>query len=171
MPPFSLPPCGGGAGWGVGRLRQGSAPHRDPHPRPLPTRGRGAERCVANHALTSIICASLLLALALPSFAAEIAPDDRRSAYVDMSRETKAMQDDDTANPGMLAVLDGEALWNRRAGAANRSCADCHNDATLSMKGVVARYPAFDARSGKPIDLEERINLERTERQKAAPLG
>ena len=87
-----------------------------------------------------------------------------------MSRETKAMQDDDTANPGMLAVLDGEALWNRKAGVANRSCTDCHNDAMLSMKGVAARYPAFDARSGKPIDLEERINLERTERQKALPL-
>src|SRR5262249_32680771 len=62
--------------------------------------------------------------------AADIAPGDRRSGYDDMSRETKAMQDDDTANPGMLAVLDGEALWNRKVGAANRSCADCHGDAT-----------------------------------------
>jgi sulfur-oxidizing protein SoxA len=87
-----------------------------------------------------------------------------------MSRETKAMQDDDTANPGMLAVLDGEALWNRKAGAANRSCADCHNDATQSMKGVAARYPAFDASSGRPIDLEERISIERSEHQKAPPL-
>jgi L-cysteine S-thiosulfotransferase len=103
----------------------------------------------------------------LPSVAAEIARGDRHSAYADMSRESKAMQDDDTANPGMLAVLDGEALWNNKVGAANRSCADCHNDATTSMKGVAARYPAFDARSGKPIDLEERINLERTERQQA----
>ena len=39
------------------------------------------------------------------------------------------MQDDDTANPGMLWVLDGEALWNRKAGAAGKSCADCHGDA------------------------------------------
>ena len=28
------------------------------------------------------------------------------------------MQDDDTSNPGMLAVLDGEALWQVKAGAA-----------------------------------------------------
>ena len=27
------------------------------------------------------------------------------------------MQDDDAANPGMLWVLDGEALWNRTEGA------------------------------------------------------
>ena len=35
-----------------------------------------------------------------------------------MSAETKAIQDDDTANPGMLWVLDGEALWNAKAGEA-----------------------------------------------------
>ena len=58
------------------------------------------------------------------------------------------MQDDDTANPGMLWVLDGEALWSRKAGAAGRACADCHGDARASMKGVAARYPAFDATRG-----------------------
>jgi L-cysteine S-thiosulfotransferase len=122
-------------------------------------------------ALTAVISASLLVGLALaPSQAAEIAPQDRRSGYVDLSHETKAMQDDDTANPGMLAVLDGEALWNRKTGTANLSCAGCHGDAATSMKGVAARYPAFDAASGKPVDLEERINLERTARQKAPPL-
>jgi len=39
---FSLPPCGGGSGWGVGRIGSESAFGHDPHPRPLPTRGRGA---------------------------------------------------------------------------------------------------------------------------------
>jgi L-cysteine S-thiosulfotransferase len=111
-----------------------------------------------------------LVASFIPSFAAGIAPADRRSAYADMSRETRAMQDDDTANPGMLSVLDGEALWSRKAGAANRSCADCHDDATQSMKGVAARYPAFDTASAKPVDLEERINLERVRHQQAPPL-
>ena len=70
------------------------------------------------------------------------------------------MQDDDTANPGILAVIDGEARWIRKTGSANISCADCHGDAKASMKGVTARYPAFDAGSGKPVDLEERINLD-----------
>lgn len=137
--------------------------------------GRASELAVRMRApplaFGRIFCALLLFALTLfPSLATEISPGDRRSAYADMSRESKAMQDDDTANPGMLAVLDGEALWNRKVGAANRSCADCHNDATSSMKGVAARYPAFDNLSGKPIDLAERINLERNDHQKAPPL-
>src|SRR5580658_5849200 len=119
--------------------------------------------------------AKFLLALLLPisvvpCFGAEIAPADRRSGYADMSRETRAMEDDDTANPGMLSVLDGEALWNQKAGAAGRSCADCHGDAAQSMKGVAARYPAFDAASAKPVDLEDRINLERARHQQAKPL-
>jgi L-cysteine S-thiosulfotransferase len=84
-----------------------------------------------------------------------------------MSRETQAMQDDLTANPGMLSVLDGEALWSRKAGAADRSCADCHGDAAIGMKGVAARYPAFDAAQRRPINLDQRINICRAERQQA----
>ena len=38
------------------------------------------------------------------------------------------------------------------------------------MKGVAARYPAFDAARGRPVDLDGRINLCRTEQQKATPL-
>ena len=40
------------------------------------------------------------------------AGSDRRSGYADHEPETRAMQDDDTANPGMLWVLEGEALWS-----------------------------------------------------------
>ncbi|MGZ3296771.1 MAG: sulfur oxidation c-type cytochrome SoxA, partial [Xanthobacteraceae bacterium] len=91
--------------------------------------------------------------------AAEIPSADRKSGYDFMGRETRAMQDDDTANPGMLWVLDGEALWKRKDGAAGKSCADCHGDAQNSMKGVAARYPAFSPARGRPIDLEQRINM------------
>ena len=38
------------------------------------------------------------------------------------------------------------------------------------MKGVAARYPSYDAARGKLLDLEARINLSRTEHQKAAAL-
>src|SRR6266702_5597963 len=40
----SLPPCGGGLGRGVVRLSTSVHESRDPHPQPLPTRGRGARR-------------------------------------------------------------------------------------------------------------------------------
>jgi sulfur-oxidizing protein SoxA len=88
-----------------------------------------------------------------------------------MTRETRAMQDDDTANPAMLWVLDGETLWQRKEGSAGKSCADCHGDARTSMKGVAARYPAFNAARARPVGLEERINICRTEQQGAAPLA
>jgi sulfur-oxidizing protein SoxA len=88
-----------------------------------------------------------------------------------MAPETRAIQDDDATNPGMLWVLDGETLWNRKAGAAGRACSDCHGDARASMKGVAARYPAFDPARGRPMNLEQRINACRAERQKAPPLA
>jgi sulfur-oxidizing protein SoxA len=88
-----------------------------------------------------------------------------------MSRETRAMQDDDTANPGMLWVLDGATLWSRKTGTAGRACADCHGEARTSMKGVAARHPALDAARARPITLEQRINLCRTERQGAPALA
>jgi sulfur-oxidizing protein SoxA len=39
------------------------------------------------------------------------------------------------------------------------------------MKGVAARYPAFDAARGKPLNLEQRIDACRVERQKAPPFA
>ena len=39
------------------------------------------------------------------------------------------------------------------------------------MKGVAARYPAFDKALGRPVTLEQRINLERTQHQQATPLA
>jgi L-cysteine S-thiosulfotransferase len=43
------------------------------------------------------------------------------------------------------------------AGAAGRSCADCHGAALVSMKGVAARYPAYNAEHRRPINLQGRI--------------
>jgi L-cysteine S-thiosulfotransferase len=102
--------------------------------------------------------------------AADIPQEKRQSSYELMGRETRAMQDEDITNPGMLWVLDGEALWNRKAGATDRSCAACHGDARATMKGVAARYPAIDAARGRPLNLEQRINVCRTEQQKASTL-
>jgi len=118
--------------------------------------------------LVRLASAFALLSLTTAELAhAEIPLAERRSGYADMAPETKAMQDDDAANPGMLAVLDGEALWNAKAGTAAKSCADCHGDARSAMKGVAARYPAFEPAQNRPINLDQRINLCRTERQQA----
>src|SRR5438477_10822806 len=111
------------------------------------------------------------MAIAVSVAAGEIVSSDRRSGYEFMGRETRAMQDDDTANPGMLWVLEGGTLWEKKTGAAGRACADCHRDPRASMKGVAARYPAFDAAIGRPISLEQRINVCRTDRQEAPALA
>jgi L-cysteine S-thiosulfotransferase len=107
--------------------------------------------------------------LILPADAGADTPlAERRAGYEQMSRETRAMQDDDATNPGMLWVLDGEALWNRKAGAAGKACADCHG--IEKMKGVAARYPLFDVSTKKLINLDQRINFCRVEQQKAPAL-
>jgi len=118
------------------------------------------------------LTASLMgvLVIANPTLSAEIASADRRSDYEFMRRDTQAMQDDDAANPGMLWVLEGETLWNARAGEANKSCADCHGDARVSMKGIASVYPSFDDKREKLVDLEARINICRTDHQNAKPL-
>lgn len=110
------------------------------------------------------------LAVAASAFAGEIPRTERRSGYDFMSRETRAMQDDDSANPGLLWVLEGEGLWNRKTGVASRACADCHGDARASMKGVAARHPSFDATRGRPVNLEQRINMCRINQQKTQSL-
>jgi sulfur-oxidizing protein SoxA len=112
----------------------------------------------------------MLIAAVAPALAGDIPLAERRSGYDMMGRDTRAMEDDDTANPGMLWVVEGETLWQRKSGEANRACADCHGDAGQSMKGVAARYPTFDVKRGQPVDLEQRINICRGEQQKATPL-
>ena len=104
------------------------------------------------------------------AWAADIPAADRSSGYDFMGPELRAMQDDEAANPGMLSVLDGAALWQQAEGAAHKSCADCHGDAAKGMKAVAARYPAFDATLGRPLDLDQRINHCRTKQQQATPL-
>ena len=123
-------------------------------------------------ARTIVTAAAVIAAAVVAStlVATEIPQSDRRSGYSFMGPDTKAMQDEDTANPGMLWVLDGEALWKAKTGEAATACADCHDDARNPIRGAAARYPAFDSELGRPVDLEQRINLCRTRHQQATPL-
>ena len=110
-----------------------------------------------------------LLALAIGIGAVvAVAADARRSGYDDMTPQLQQMQQDDGANPALLAVQEGAAAWDRPEGRGGRSCAGCHGDATRSMRGVAARYPSWDDRLRRPVDLRTRINACRVEHQGAA---
>jgi L-cysteine S-thiosulfotransferase len=112
----------------------------------------------------------VLLAALLAAAVRSEAPagDGRRSGFEFMGASTQAMQRDDSLNPGMLWVLDGELAWLRPVGAEGRSCTTCHGEAQRSMRGVAARYPAFDAALQRPIDLRQRIALCRQRLQPGA---
>ena len=97
--------------------------------------------------------------------------DTRRSGFDFMTPETQAIQRDDAQNPAMLWVQEGAAAWERKAGSAGSACIDCHGAAATSMKGVAARYPAFDAAMRRPITLGQRINACVVDRRHAAALA
>ena len=89
--------------------------------------------------------------------------EGRRSGYIYLSEEHRQLQDDAFGNPGMLWVERGRELWKQTQGDSQQACANCHEDAATSMRGVRIRYPQFDPRTGKLINLEQRINRCRTE--------
>lgn len=95
---------------------------------------------------------------------------DLKSGYVFAKPETRQIMDDDFANPGFLWVEKGEAQWTKAEGSLGKSCATCHGDVKESMKGIAARYPVYDAKQNKLMDIEQRINACRTEHMKSEPL-
>ncbi len=91
------------------------------------------------------------------------------SGWGSRSKSTRALQQDDFENPGYLWVDKGEELWSKVDGKAGKSCATCHDDASVSMKGVGAAMPKWDAKLGKPLTLEQRVNVCRTDNMEAKP--
>lgn len=112
----------------------------------------------------------ILAVLASLSLAADGSAREPRSSLEDLSPSLREMQEEPSLNPGFLWVLEGEALWSEPSGASGRSCASCHGEPT-SMRGVAARYPAWDEHAGAPITLSGRIEQCRTERQGAASVS
>lgn len=116
-----------------------------------------------------------LATLALGGMAVVLAQDrtiplsELRSGTEFLSADLRALQQDEFANPGMLWVERGSKLWSTPAGKSNQSCASCHQDAAVNMRGVAATYPRLDARTGELLNIEARINQCRGERQQAAP--
>ena len=89
------------------------------------------------------------------------AGEEKRSGYEDAGPQVRAMQDDDLANPAFLWVQQGAAVWGQ-------GCAGCHG-AVEGMRGVAARYPVVEG--GRVLNLEQRVNQCRVERQGVAALA
>jgi sulfur-oxidizing protein SoxA len=81
-----------------------------------------------------------------------------------MGAATQAMQREDGANPAMLWVQDGQQLWGQAPAAQSKACASCHGE-VVSLRGVAARYPAWDTLLQRPVNLGNRINLCRQRHQ------
>lgn len=104
------------------------------------------------------VCAAVL--------AVSASAEPPRSGRALLSPALQAMQEDDSQNPGLLWVADGEAAWSL-AEPPSRACADCHPRG--QWVGVAARYPAFDAPLQRPVNLQQRINLCRQRHQGRPP--
>jgi len=116
---------------------------------------------------------ALAAAAALCSLAASVQQrvlprDASRSDLEFAGADVRAMQADDIANPGFLWVERGENSW--RDATSGKSCASCHGDAAVSMRGVAARYPRFDQTAGAVLDVEARVNACRVRYQALKPL-
>ena len=98
-----------------------------------------------------------------------VKPQPLKSGLDFTGPEVRELQHDDFANPGMLWIARGEALWQEAAGRDGKSCAACHGDAKTAMKGVAARYPRIDEGSARLINIEGRIQQCRERRQQAEP--
>ncbi len=82
--------------------------------------------------------------------------------------ETQAVQDDDFENPAFLWVEQAEELWNEADGEEGKACSSCHNDIE-NLDTVATTYPVFYEPWDKLINLEQRINLCRSDNMKAEP--
>lgn len=72
-------------------------------------------------------------------------------------KETKIIEEDEFENPGMIWVERGNELFNLKMGKQKFSCASCHSQKGLSLKGVAISYPkVYDK---KLINLEQKINI------------
>ena len=124
--------------------------------------------------LASVALAALA-ALALGGMAVVLAQDraipleQLRSGTAFLSDDLRALQQDEFANPGMLWVERGSKLWSTPSGKSGQSCASCHQNAAVSMRGVAASYPRLDVKTGELLNIEARINQCRGERQQASP--
>ena len=97
---------------------------------------------------------------------ADLAPAVVRSGSYFVTESTRQLQNDSFANPGLLWVDQGKALFDDDTVA--ESCGSCHEK---GLTGVFARFPAYDTELNKLLNIEGRINQCRTQHQALPPLA
>jgi sulfur-oxidizing protein SoxA len=110
-----------------------------------------------------LLCCIGVLAWAHAPAGTEDPNPPARSGYSFLSAETRRMQDDDFANPGMLWVDEGRQLWHRPEPTTGKSCQSCHANPAQSMQQTAAHYPHYSTAVGRVINLEQQINRCRVE--------
>jgi sulfur-oxidizing protein SoxA len=88
------------------------------------------------------------------------------SGWVFRSDETQALQMDDFENPGMIFVDDALDAWSTAEGSEDKSCADCHGDAS-SLSEARGTFPKWNDDAEEIRTLAMQINGCRTEQMGA----
>ena len=71
------------------------------------------------------------------------------SGYSFLDEATRAMQDDEFENPGMVAVDRGAELFHEHREAEEYSCSSCHDEDGAGLDvAEIARYPVFNPNLG-----------------------
>lgn len=130
-----------------------------------------SRRTVRERLWAGAILATFMVSPVRHGQALDIPSHARQSGYALMAGDTRAMQDNDRANPAMLWVSEGEKIWSNPPSSSAKSCQECHGDAIYSMRGVAARYPAFDDKYQSVMDLQNRVRNCQSAHQNVTPAG
>ena len=107
------------------------------------------------HKLPVILISGVLLALS----SGVLLANEAKSGYEFIKPATRAMQDDDFENPGMLMLEQGQELFNEEQNGISKACSDCHGQNGLEMDTKsIARYPVYDASNGGIVTLQQSIS-------------
>ena len=108
----------------------------------------------------AIALAALLIARSPALLAGEIPQDERRSGYqLHGAARPRRCRTTTPPIPACCGCSTARSCGTKKAGGARQGLRRLPRRCATSMKGVAARYPAFDNALGRPVDLEQRINL------------
>lgn len=104
---------------------------------------------------TTLLFFSFMLAIVATAALA----GEAKSGYEYIKPATRATQDDDFANPGLLSVIQGQRLFNNKQSGADKACAECHSEDGAKLKAKnIARYPVYSEDSAEVVTLQKKIS-------------